>query len=102
MARAMRRLRAEPMWCAMALLSALCVMLAVINVALSLGNDGNRRFLAERQAVLAQAATFGRVNQSIVSALAQFAVRDHDEDMRALLASQGITASATPAPAAPK
>jgi hypothetical protein len=72
-------------------LGSLAVLLLVANVCLI---DGNRSLQAEigrRQGLIGNSVNLSNLNQSLVQALAQIAVDDNDQDVRELLAGQGIT-----------
>ncbi len=56
----------------------------------------NRTLQAEvnnRQQFISQSIQLEQLNKEIISALANLAVRDKDEDLKAILASNGITVS---------
>lgn len=82
----------------MSLAGAALVLVAIIMV-VSLMNQERQATVNQRQAFLNQTQALNGINQALVTALAQAAVRDNDTDARTLLASEGITATANPATA---
>ena len=65
----------------------------------------SRKRSPSAKTIISSGANLSQLNQSLVQALADAAVRDNDADIRALLAAQGITvkenAAAKPVAAAP-
>lgn len=83
-------------------------LLALLSVALIGANiwrfAGNRQLQAEvtqRAQYVQQTAPLEVLNREIVAALAQLAVRNKDDQIRALLTSLGLTVTETPAAAPP-
>lgn len=79
-------------------------LLALLSVALIGANiwrfAGNRQLQAEvtqRAQYVQQTAPLEVLNREIVAALAQLAVRNKDDQIRALLTSLGLTVTETPA-----
>lgn len=95
----MRRGARPPGWWAATVMGALALLLVAADVALSEGNQGRQASVTQRQAFLNETQGLARLNQALVTALAQASVRDNDTDIRALLTSAGITATANPPPA---
>ena len=77
-------------WVSVAL-GALALLLLVVNVCLINGNRNLQNELSQRQAIIGNSANLSQLNQALVQALAQAAVDDDDQDVRDLLAAQGIT-----------
>jgi len=85
-------------------------LLSVVSVVLIGANmwrfAGNRQLQAEvnqRAQFVQQTVPLEALNREIVAALAQLAVRNKDDQLRAMLASMGLTlteSSSTPSPAA--
>jgi hypothetical protein len=96
-------------WAAVAF-GALALVLLVLNISFINGNRALQDEINQRQAVLNRGQTLNQVNQGLVQALANVAVKDNDAQVRDLLAAQGITlkskadaaASATDTAATPK
>jgi hypothetical protein len=82
-------------------LASLLLVLVVVNAVLFIGNRQIQREVAQRNQVIQQSLQLEPIYQSLVRALAESAVARQDEALRALLASEGIQVSGTPAPAAP-
>jgi hypothetical protein len=72
-------------------LAGLILLLAVVNVLLSLGNQFLRQEVDERQQFIAQSIQLQGLHREIVTALVTVAVKDNDEQLKSLLASQGIS-----------
>ena len=71
--------------------SAVALILLVINVTLALGNRSLQAEVSSRQATLNAGQGYSQLNQSLVQALAEASVKSGDSQIRGLLASQGIT-----------
>ncbi len=72
-------------------------VLAGTNVMLFLANRAAQAEIAGRQQYIAQSVQLEGLYREMVKALADLAVKSQDGDVRALLAGQGITLSASPA-----
>src|SRR5947199_10372947 len=81
------------------ILAALTLILVAVNILLSLGNQSLRVDVSQRQQFIAQSMQLEGLHQEIVTALASIAVRNNDEQLKGLLASQGINLGANPEPA---
>jgi len=80
--------------------SVFALVLLVVNVSLANANHSAQAEIQQRQAVIAAGDKFSQLNQGIVQALAEAAVKNNDTQARELLTSQGITVKANePAPA---
>ena len=85
------------------ILAALLVVLVIVNIALTLGNQSAQAELSERQQAIAQSMQLENLHRQVVAFLANMAINSNDEQIRALLASSGIDlggAKAPPPPAA--
>ena len=71
-------------------LAGLTLLLVLVNLLLSLGNRFLRLQVTERQQFLTQSIQLGGLHREIVTALASVAVKNNDEQLKNLLASQGI------------
>ncbi len=76
-------------------------MLVVVNVVLSRGNARLQQEVNERQAYIQQSLQLEGLYRDMVKALAELAVQNKDERLRALLAAQGITLTVNEPPPAP-
>ena len=77
-------------WAAVAF-GALALVLLVLNVSFINGNRAMQDEVNQRQLVINRGQTLSQVNQNLVQALANVAVKDSDTQVRDLLAAQGIT-----------
>ncbi|MGH7845612.1 MAG: hypothetical protein ACREQW_10640 [Candidatus Binatia bacterium] len=75
------------------LLAVLILILALVNVLLTLGNQSVRVQLAERQQSMNQSIQMEGLDREIVGALASVAVKNNDAELKGLLASQDINVS---------
>jgi hypothetical protein len=71
-------------------LGALALLVLVLNVSMINGNRNLQAEVNQRQATINNGLKLGQINQALVQALAEAAVRGNDEDARNLLATQGI------------
>ena len=81
-------------------LAVLILILALVNVLLTLGNQSVRVQLAEHQQSMNQSIQMEGLYREIVGALASVAVNRNDAELKSLLASQGINVSDDPKAAA--
>ena len=72
-------------------LAGLILLLVLINLLLSLGNQFLRLQVTERQQFITQSIQLEGLHREIVTALASVAVKNNDEQIKNLLASQGIS-----------
>lgn len=73
------------------LLSAVALVLVVVNISLANGNRDLQRDLATRQATINAGQQLSQLNQGLAQALAEAAVKNNNLQARDLLATQGIT-----------
>ena len=73
------------------ILAALMLVLVLANVLLSLGNQSLRVDVNERQQLITQGMQLEGLHREIVTVLASIAVKSNDEQLKSLLASQGIS-----------
>jgi len=78
-------------------LAVLMLILVAVNVLLTLGNQSLREVVNERQQFISQGLQLEALNREILTALATTALRTNDEQLKGLLASQGISLPANPA-----
>ncbi len=87
--------------------AALGLVFVVINIFLFLGNRTIQGEVNDRQQFINQSIQLDRLNRELIAALANLAARSNDDQVRNLLASQGITftlnqpTGASPAASAP-
>jgi hypothetical protein len=74
----------------------LMLVLVVLNILLSLGNQSLRMQVGERQQTISQAMQLEAVHREIVTAIATVALRTNDPQLKSLLESQGINLDAAP------
>ena len=77
-------------------LSGLTVVLVLVNIALFLSNRSIQTEVNARQQYVNQSMQLDRLNREMVTALANLAVRNNDEQLRTLLAEHGITFTVNP------
>ncbi|HEX9442878.1 MAG TPA: hypothetical protein VGA73_02105 [Candidatus Binatia bacterium] len=83
-------------------LAVLILVLVLVNVLLTIGNQSLRIQLAERQQLINQSIQMEGLYREIVTTLAAVAIKTNDEQLKGVLASQGINLGGepkTPAPA---
>lgn len=83
---------------ALVVLGALALILAVVNAVLSSNNRQAQNELATRGQFIQQSLQLEPLYQSLIKSLADLAAKDGDAQLRDLLASQGISFSASPQP----
>ena len=71
-------------------LAGLALVLVLVNVLLSLGNQFLRLDVNERQQFITQSIQLEELHREIVAALASVAVKSNDRQLKDLLASMGI------------
>jgi hypothetical protein len=71
-------------------LAALVLLLVVVNILLSLGNQSLRAEVSERQQFITQSIQLESLHREIVTVLATVALKNKDDPLKSLLASQGI------------
>jgi len=77
-------------------LAGLILILVLVNLLLSLGNQFLRLDVNERQQFITQSIQLEGLHREIVTALASIAVKNNDEQLKSLLASQGISVVDSP------
>jgi hypothetical protein len=80
-------------------LAVMMLVLVLVDIVLSLGNQSLRAEVNERQQFIAQSIQLEGLHREIITALATVALKTNDEQLKSLLASQGISFSTNPAPA---
>lgn len=72
----------------------------ILNVTVQNDNLSLQQRIAERQQVLAQAASLRTFNDNFIKALANLSAQSDDENLRQLLADYGVTFTVNEPPAA--
>jgi len=80
-------------------LAVLVLVLVLVNILLSLGNQSVRAEVNERQQVLAQGMQLEGLHREIVTVLATVALKTNNDQLKSLLGSQGINLGQPPPPA---
>jgi hypothetical protein len=80
-------------------LAVLMIVLVLVNIVLSLGNQSLRAEVNERQQFLAQSMQLEGLHREIITVLATVALKTNNDQLKSLLASQGINFGQPPAPA---
>ncbi len=83
----------------MTVLAVLVLVLVLVNILLSLGNQSVRAEVNERQQVLAQGMQLEGLHREIVTVLATVALKTNNDQLKSLLGSQGINLGQPPPPA---
>jgi hypothetical protein len=78
------------------IIGGLMLVLVVVNILLSLGNQSLRMQVGERQQAITQAMQLEAVHREIVTAIATVALKTNDPQLKSLLASQGVNLEAAP------
>lgn len=78
------------------ILAGLMLVLVVVDILLSLGNQSLRMQVGERQQAITQAMQLEAVHREIVTAIATVALKTNDPQLKSLLASQGVNLEAAP------
>ncbi len=77
-------------------LAGLALVLVIINIVLFTGNRSIQAEVNTRQQFINQSLQLDRLNRDLVTALANLASRNNDEQLKNLLTSHGITFSVNP------
>jgi hypothetical protein len=78
------------------IIGGLMLLAVVVNILLGLGNQSLRMQVGERQQAITQAMQLEAVHREIVAAIATVALKTNDQQLKSLLASQGINLEAAP------
>ena len=76
--------------------SALILVLVIVNILITLGNQSIQGEMAERQQEIAQTIQLETLNRQLVTVLANMAIKSNDEQLKKLLAETGINLDAAP------
>jgi hypothetical protein len=80
-------------------LAVLMLVLVLVNILMSLGNQSLRAEVNERQQFLAQSMQLEGLHREIITVLATVALKTSNDQLKSLLASQGINFGQPPPPA---
>lgn len=83
----------------LAALGVLMIVLVLVNILLSLGNQSLRAEVNERQQFLSQSIQLEGLHREIITVLATVALKTNNDQLKSLLASQGINFGQPPPPA---
>jgi predicted PurR-regulated permease PerM len=78
-------------------IGALCVVFVIVNMVVFSGNQRLQGQLNEQNRYLQESTQLQGLYQQMVQALANLSVRNHDEQLSAMLAKQGIKVNANAA-----
>ena len=81
-------------------LAVLMLVLVLVNILMSLGNQSLRAAVNERQQFLAQSMQLEGLHREIITVLATVALKTNNDQLKSLLASQGINFGQPPPPPA--
>ena len=76
--------------------AALLVVLVVLNILITMGNQSVQAEFAERQQEIAQTMELETLNRQLITVLANMAIKTNDEQLKKLLAEIGINLDAAP------
>jgi hypothetical protein len=77
-------------------LAGLTLVLVVLNILFSLGNQSIQADVNERQQIIAQAIQMEQLNRQVVAVLANMAMKSNDEQLKSLLSASGFGFGAPP------
>ena len=72
------------------ILSSLLLLLVVVNIFISLGNQSIQGELGERQQAISQTLQLETLNRQLINVLASLALKTNDEALKKVLAAGGI------------
>ena len=80
-------------------LSVVVLLLVIVNIVLTVGNQSLQMSVNERQQYIAETIQLETLNRQIIGALAEMALKTNDGQLKELLAGVGINLSPAPAQA---
>lgn len=80
----------------LSLWSALILVLVLVNILISLGNQSIQAEVSERQQEIAQTIQLEALNRQLITVLASLAVKTNDEQLKKVLADSGINLGNNP------
>jgi len=84
------------------ILSCFVLLLVVVNILISLGNQSIQSEVAERQQAISQTLQLEGLNRQLINVMANLALKTNDEALKKVLAEGGIDLSAAVEPAPKK
>ncbi|HEY7163919.1 MAG TPA: hypothetical protein VIB79_05125 [Candidatus Binatia bacterium] len=81
------------------ILSAVTLVLVLVNVVLSLGNQSMQLEVTERQQFINQSIQLEALSRQVIGVLASMAVKTNDQQLKNLLASSGVNLGPATEPA---
>ena len=84
------------------ILSSLLLLLVVVNIFVSLGNQSIQTEVGERQQAISQTLQLEGLNRQLINVLASLALKTNDEALKTVLAAGGINLPGAPEPAPAK
>ena len=84
------------------ILSSLVLLLVVVNIVISLGNQSIQSEVGERQQAISQTLQLEGLNRQLINVLANLALKTNDQALRKVLAAGGINLPSASAPAPAK
>lgn len=81
-------------------LAAIMLVLVLVDILMSLGNQSLRAEVNQRQQFLAQSMQLEGLHREIITVLATVALKTNNDQLKSLLASQGINFGQPPPPPA--
>ncbi len=78
------------------ILSGILLLLVLVNIFMVVGNQSIQSDVGERQQVLAQSMQVENLHRQLVGVLANLALKNNDEQLKALLATVGINLPSGP------
>jgi len=82
-------------------LSILMLLLVLVNIVISIGNQSIQSDVSERQQIIAQTMQLEALNRQLINVLANLALKTNDEPLMGVLASAGINLQTAPQTKAP-
>lgn len=76
--------------------SALILLVVVINILITVGNQSIQSEVSERQQEIAQTIQLEALNRQLVTVLANMALKTNDEQLKKLLAESGVNLGNAP------
>lgn len=76
--------------------SVVVLLLVLVNVVISVGNQSMQSEVSERQQVIAQTMQLEALNRQLINVLANLALKTNDEPLMGVLAAAGINLQAGP------
>jgi len=82
-------------------LSVLLLLLVLVNIVITIGNQSMQSDVSERQQIIAQTMQLEALNRQLINVLANLALKTNDEALLGVLAAAGIDLQTGPQTTAP-